>query len=129
MQYNNFFLLSFITFTIILKPFLFLLQKFFDIFHGPSFNFCLSLFQKDFDIFYVLILIFFTCFISKSSSIHFFIRTIILCTPPLSAGVVVGGGGVQPPTKFSKRGGGLGKTSTFRGGDFFSGGLQFSHKK
>ena len=111
MQYNNFFLLSFLTFTIILKPFLFLLQNFFDIFHGPFFTFCLSLFQKDFDIFYMLVLIFFTCFISKSSSVHFFIRIIILCTPP----PFLQGSwwwwcwwGVQPPTKFSKKGvGGL----------------------
>ena len=113
MQYNNFFLLSFLTFTIILKPFLFLLQNFFDIFHGPFFTFCLSLFQKDFDIFYMLVLIFFTCFISKSSSVHFFIRIIILCTPPLSAGVmvvVVLVGGSASYQIFKKRGGGLGKT-------------------
>ena len=44
------------------------------------------------------------------------------------------GGGVEPPTKFSKRGG-LDRTSTFRGGLLrkrgvtFSRGLQFSHKK
>ena len=44
------------------------------------------------------------------------------------------GWGVQPPTKFSKR---RGLTGTQlleggcweRGGDFFQGGLQFSHKK
>ena len=48
-------------------------------------------------------------------------------------------GGVEPPTKFSKwgGGGGLDKTSTFRGGllgkrrdgDLFQGGLQFLHEK
>ena len=55
------------------------------------------------------------------------------CAPhPLSAE------GVEPPTKFSKRRGGLDRTSTFRGRllgksvvTFFRGGgeLQFSHKK
>ena len=48
-----------------------------------------------------------------------------------------GGGGVETPTKFSKRGGGLDKTSTFRGmllGErrvtFFSGGgCNFQKKK
>ena len=52
-----------------------------------------------------------------------------MCTPTLSVGRF------EPPTKFSKRGGGLDRTSTFRGGcwerggDFFQGGgLQFSHK-
>ena len=46
----------------------------------------------------------------------------IVCTPPhphphphLSAGHGAGGGG-ETPTKFSKRGGGLGRTSNFRGG-------------
>ena len=41
--------------------------------------------------------------------------------PPLS----VGGGGGEPPSKFSKREGegGLSRTSIFRGGDFFQGGI------
>ena len=47
------------------------------------------------------------------------------------------GGGVEPPTKFSKRGGGLTAPQLLeegcweRGSDFFQrgGGLQFSHKK
>ena len=45
------------------------------------------------------------------------------------------GGRVEPPTKFSNRGKGLGRTSTFGGGLLgkrgvtFSGGLQFSQKK
>ena len=49
------------------------------------------------------------------------------------------GGGVEPPTKFSKRvrgGGGLDRTSTFRGGllgkrggDFFQGSCNFHTKK
>ena len=38
-----------------------------------------------------------------------------------------GGGGLKFQPNFQK--GGLGWTSTFRGGDFFQGGLQFSHKK
>ena len=38
-----------------------------------------------------------------------------LVDTPLSAG------GVEPPTKFSKGGGGLDRTSTFRGGVLFSG--------
>ena len=52
--------------------------------------------------------------------------------PPL----FVGGGRVEPPTKFSKRGGGLTGPQLLkggcweRGGDFFQGeGVQFSHKK
>ena len=47
-----------------------------------------------------------------------------------------GGGGVEPPTKFSKRGGGLDRALVFRGGlvgkrggDLFEEGLQFLHKK
>ena len=49
--------------------------------------------------------------------------------PPLFGG----GGWVEPPTKCSK-GGGLDRTSSFRGGcwereaNFFQGGLQFLHK-
>ena len=35
-----------------------------------------------------------------------------MCTPFLQ------GRGVEPPTKFSKKGGGLDRASTFRGGDF-----------
>ena len=36
--------------------------------------------------------------------------------------------GVEPPTKFSKRGRGLDRTSTFRGSDFFQGGMEiFTH--
>ena len=60
------------------------------------------------------------------------VSVIIVCTP-LSAG---GGGGVERPTKFSKRGGGLDRSSVFRGrllgkrGWLFSGGLlQFFIKK
>ena len=46
-----------------------------------------------------------------------------------------GGGEVEPPTKFSKRGWGLTGPQLLegvcweRGGDFFQGGLQFSHKR
>ena len=56
--------------------------------------------------------------------------------PPFLLGVEEGGGGgVEPPTKFLKRGGGLGRISILRGGcwvkrgDFFQGVLQFFHKK
>ena len=56
----------------------------------------------------------------------------IVCTaPPLPS---LSAGRVEPPTKFSKRGGGLGRTSTLRrgcwkrGGKFFQGGLQFLQK-
>ena len=53
--------------------------------------------------------------------------------PPFLLGVEEGG--VEPPTKFLKRGGGLGRISILRGGcwvkrgDFFQGVLQFFHKK
>ena len=53
---------------------------------------------------------------------------------PLSAGAG-GGGVVEPPTKFSKRGGGLTGPQLLEGvagkegGDFFQGELQFSCKK
>ena len=59
------------------------------------------------------------CLLGVCGSVH----------PPLSAG------GVEPPTKFSKRWGGLTGTQLLergcweRGGDFFQGGLQFSHTK
>ena len=60
---------------------------------------------------------------------------IVYTLPPSAVVVVVGrGGGVEPPTKFSKRGG-LDKTSTFGGGcwgregDFFQGGCNFHIKK
>ena len=46
------------------------------------------------------------------------------------------GGRVEPPTKFKKKGGGLDRTSTFRGGLlgkrgwlFSGGGVQLSHNK
>ena len=56
----------------------------------------------------------------------------IVCTPlpPLSSG----GGGIEPPTKFSKWGGGLDRTSTLkggcskRGGNFFRRGCNFYKK-
>ena len=54
-----------------------------------------------------------------------------MCTPPLSAG----GGGLSLQPNFQKVGGGLDRTSTFRGGCWerggllFSGGLQLSHEK
>ena len=57
----------------------------------------------------------------------------IVCTLPPA---FLQGRGVEFPTKFSKRGGGLGRTSAFRGGllrkrggYFRAGGLQLSHKK
>ena len=47
-----------------------------------------------------------------------------------------GGGGIEPPTKFSKRGGGLDRTSTFKGGllgktglTLFKEGCNFHKKK
>ena len=61
--------------------------------------------------------------ISQKHSVH----------PPLCRGLR---GEIEPPTKFSKKGG-IDRTSTFRwglleirgGGEFFQGGLQFSHKE
>ena len=57
-----------------------------------------------------------------------------MCTPsPFLLGW--DGGVVEPPTKFSKRGGGLTRPQLLQGvagkegGDFFQGELQFSYKK
>ena len=57
-------------------------------------------------------------------------KLIIACTPSLSAG----SGGIEPPNKFSKKGGGLTGSQFLeegcweRGGDFFQGGCSFYKK-